>query len=116
MLCIFIFSTVVAQIDLMALFAILIAAIGLVLNFVATKQSVKKAKIEHDEKFATKEFVNEKIKVVDVQLTLIDKEMCSDRATNLREHDSIKTEFVRQVEGVNSKIQLLIDLINKKMK
>jgi hypothetical protein len=115
MLCLFIYSTVVAQVDIMALSAILLAAGGFVLNLVSTKQSVKKAKAEHDEKFASKEFVNEKIKVIDVQLTLIDKEMCADRATNLREHDSIKTEFVRQVEGVNQKIQILIDLINKKM-
>lgn len=116
MLCILTYTAVVAQVDIVALIAICVAIGAFVLNLISVKQTAKKMNAEHDDKFATKELLSERLKSVDMQLTLIDKEISADRATNLREHDSIKTDFVRQIESVNGKIQILIDLINKKLK
>lgn len=105
-----IYSTV-AQVDLFAFLSIMIAAGALIINLISIRQSAKKIKDENDRLYATKEYVDQKLNTVDKQIVMIDKELCSDRANNLREHDAIKDEFLRTLKDIKD---LFFSTINKK--
>jgi len=116
MLCLFLVTSLPAQIELWPLLGFVGVVITIILNAVSVRQSIKRAKIEHDEKFATKELLDEKIKVVDIQITLMDKEICADRATNLREHDSIKKDIDSKLDSISKTVNQLFDLVTRKLK
>lgn len=100
MLCLFIYSTVVAQIDLIALIAVLIAIGGFIINLISVKQSTKKAKAEHDDKYVSKELLSEKIIAMNVKVISIGKEVDELKRDNQREHDDIKREFVQRLDFI----------------
>jgi hypothetical protein len=97
-------------------YAIFIAFIGLIINFIALRQGILKAKRDQEEKFATKTQLDREIKALETQLTLIDKDNCRERENNIREHDSIKNEFVRLIQEMNQKINFIAEFIKKEKK
>lgn len=106
-----IINAAVAQVDLFAFLAILISGGALIINFISVRQSARKIKDDNDRLYATKELLDQKINTVDKQIVMIDKELCSDRANNLREHDAIKDEFLRTLKDIKD---LFFSTINKK--
>jgi len=103
------------QVDMLGFFAIILSVVGTIINFNALKQSKSKIQEEHEANFARKEYVNEKLNVIDTRILGIDKEICADKAQNQRDHDAIKTDFLRQIDDVKTMSKQILDiLINKK--
>jgi len=100
MLCVFTYSMVVAQVEVWALMSFLVALCGAIVSIISVRQSIKKAKSEHEDSFARKELLNEKIIAVNLQIMSINKEVDELKRDNQREHDAIKKEFVERVNMI----------------
>lgn len=96
-------------------YAIFLAFIGIIINFFALRQSIIKNRREHEERYVTKEQLNEKLKIVDVQLTLIDKDACKDRENNIREHDSIKKDIDSKLDSINKTVDKIFHLVTERL-
>lgn len=104
MLCLFIYSTV-AQIELWPLLGFAGMVVGIVLNAISVRQSIKKAKIEHDDKYVSKELLNEKIIGINMKVMSITKEVDELKKDNQREHDQLKKDFNDTVNRIWDWIQ-----------
>lgn len=100
MLCLYFISATTAQIDLWPLLGFLGLVAGIVLNTISVRQSIKKAKIEHDDKYVSKELLNEKTIGMNVQILSISKEVDELKKDNQREHDALKKEFVERLNYI----------------
>lgn len=84
--------------------AILIPLLGLIITLIMNIVTIVKMKQENKDKMATKVYVNDKISGVED----IIKEHKKD---NIREHDSIKTEFHNTVKALDHKFDAIIRLL-----
>lgn len=100
MLCLFIYSANVAQIELWPLLGFLGLVVGIVINAISLKQSIKKSKAEHDDKFVGKELLNEKLIGMNVQVLSISKEVDELKRDNQREHDEIKRDLLKRLDQI----------------
>lgn len=105
----FIVSAVVAQIDLLAFIAILIAVAGAIINLIALKMSARKANQEHEDKFVRQEILTEKLNGMNTQICSIVKEVNELKHDNQREHDQLKKDF-------NDTVNRIWDWIQKRAK